>query len=189
MTTVWTTVIVLKCRRLHCLCMPYILSNVQIYTLLYVEYCLKETVSKCFNYWEYGRSPNIYLHPSVIVRPWLTTWSTIPLISSDMRLCSWPLLPLPLFCLCTLPHSSLLLFFLSAVDPGGFLDVHPSSEFINCCVVLCLYAIQLKVHETHLWALSENWYIIGWSIFSSLVKVRIHLHNSWQIYIKSNKNV
>ncbi len=103
MTTVWMTVTVLKCRRLHCLCMPYILSNVQIYTLLYVEYWLKKTVSKCFNYWEYGRSPNIYLHPSVIVRPWLTTWSTIPLISSVMCLCSWPLLPLPLFCLCTLP--------------------------------------------------------------------------------------
>ncbi len=41
----------LKCRRLHFLCMPYILSKVQIYTLVYVGYWLKETVSKFLNYW------------------------------------------------------------------------------------------------------------------------------------------
>ncbi len=45
----------------------------------------------------------------------------------------------------------------------------------NSCVVLCLYAFQLKVDEMHLWAITENWFVIGWSIFSSLVKVKIHL--------------
>ncbi len=38
MATVWMTVTVLKCRRLHFLCIPYILSKVHIYTLLYVGY-------------------------------------------------------------------------------------------------------------------------------------------------------
>jgi len=53
----------------------------------------------------------------------------------------------------------------------------------------CLYAFQLKVHEMHLWAISENWFIIDWSTFSSLMKFKIHLHNSWPIYKKSNRNV
>ncbi len=87
---------------------------------------------------------------------------------------------------------------------------HPSSGMCNSCVVLCLYAFQLKgsrdapsfihsfkicirhIHnytEYNLWAISENWFIIGWSIFSSLVKVKIHLHSSWQIYKTSNRNV
>ncbi len=36
-------------------------------------------------------------------------------------------------CFASLPfnHASLLLFFLSAVDPDRFLDVHPSSEFVT----------------------------------------------------------
>ncbi len=42
---------VLKCRRLHFLFMPYILSKVQIYTLLYLGYWLKETFSKCLRIW------------------------------------------------------------------------------------------------------------------------------------------
>ncbi len=41
---------------------------------------------------------------SAIVRPWLTTWSTIvALISSGIHLCTWPLLSLPLFCPRPLP--------------------------------------------------------------------------------------
>lgn len=45
---------------------------------------------------------------SAIVRPWLTTWSTIvALISSGIRLCTWPLLPLPLFCPLPLPPRTL----------------------------------------------------------------------------------
>ncbi len=142
---------------------------------------------------------------SAIVRPWLTAWSTtVALISSDMCLClglsaSSSVLPL---------YASLLLFFLSSGDPDRFLDVHPSSE----CVTLVLSSVYMfsnwRVHEMHLnsfipsrfvfvtytiilnlWAISENWNIIGWSIFSSLVKVKIHLHNSWQIYKTSNRNV
>ncbi len=52
------------------------------------------------------------------------------IISSDMCLCPWPLLPLPVLPI-PFHHASLLLFFLSAVDPDGFLDVHPSSEFVT----------------------------------------------------------
>jgi len=123
---------------LRCTCISF--QSVQIYTLLYVGYWLKETFLKCLNYWGYGRSPN--LHPSAIVRPWLTKWSTIVvLISSDMRLCPWSLLPLPLFCHF---HASFLLFFLSSADPDRFLDVHPSSELFYFCVVLCLYMLPIE---------------------------------------------
>ncbi len=52
----------------------------------------------------------------------------VVLILSDMPLCPWSLLPLPLFCHF---HASLLLFFLSSVDPDRFLDVHPSSDFFT----------------------------------------------------------
>ncbi len=55
------------------------------------------------------------------------------------------------------------------------------NEKLSCCP-LSIYAFQLKFHEMYLWAISENWFVIGWSIFSSLVKVKIHLNNSWQIY-------
>ncbi len=140
----------------------YILSKVQTYTLLYVGYWLKETFLKCLNYWGYGRSPN--LHPSAIVRPRLTKWSTIVvLISSDMLLCPWSLQPLPLFCHF---HASFLLFFLSSADPDRFLDVHPSSEFFTFVLSSVYICFQLKVHEMHLWAISDNWFIIGWSTFS-----------------------
>ncbi len=44
--------------------------------------------------------------------------------------------------------------------------------FYLLCCPLSIYAFQLKVHEMHLWAISENWFIICWSIFSSLVKWR-----------------
>ncbi len=94
--------------------MPYILSKVQIYTLLYVGYWLKETVSKCLNYWGYGR----YLAaPFSHCKVMIATWSTIvALISSDMHLCPWPLLPLPLFCFCALhPLSEFVTLVLSSV--------------------------------------------------------------------------
>ncbi len=139
---------------------------------------------------------------SAIVRPWLTAWSTtVALISPDMCLClglsaSSSVLPL---------YASLLLFFLSSGDPDRFLDVHPSSE----CVTLVLSSVYMlshwgftrrtfihsfkicirHIHNHTRIANTENWNIIGWSIFSSLVKVKIHLHNSWQIYKTSNRNV
>ncbi len=53
--------------------------------------------------------------------------SVLPLYPSTMYT---PLLPLPLFCLCTLPPCTLL-FFLSAADPDRLLDVHPLSEFVT----------------------------------------------------------
>ncbi len=50
---------------------------------------------------------NVWIIEDMVDLPifsWLTAWSTtVALISSDMHLCPWPLLPLPLFCLCTIP--------------------------------------------------------------------------------------
>ncbi len=51
--------------------------------------------------------------------------------------------------------SSLLLFFLSA-DSGCSSTVRMS----NSCVLLCIYAFQWKVHEMHLCAISDNWFIM-----------------------------
>ncbi len=123
---------------------------------------------------------------SAIVSPWLTTWSTIVApILSDIRLCPWPL---PLFCL--FPPCILTPLLPLGSWPWSFPGC--SSIFMIfylLCCPLSIYAFQLKVHEMHLWAISENWFIICWSIFSSLVKVKIHLHNLWQIYKKSNWNV
>ncbi len=53
------------------------------------------------------------------------------IISSDMHLCPWPLLLFLCFASVPFHHASLLLFFLSAVDPDRFLDVHPSSEVVT----------------------------------------------------------
>ncbi len=116
----------------------------------------------------------------------------LPIFSCTLQLASAIGLFFLFLCFASVPfhHASLLLFFLSAVDPDHFLDVHPLSEFVTLVLSsVYIYAFQLKVHEMHLWAISENWFVIGWSIFSSLVKVEIHLHNSWQIYKKSNRNV
>ncbi len=112
------------------------------------------------------------------------------IITSDMHLCPWSLLPLPLFCLCTLP-CILTPFLPLGWWPWSFSGCSSIVRICNFCVVLCLriYAFQLKGHEMHLWAISENWFVIGWSIFSSLLRVKIHLHNSWQIYKKSNRDV
>ncbi len=113
----------------------------------------------------------------------------------------WPLFHLictsvlGLFCLflcfASVPfhHASFLLFFLSAVDPDGFLDVHPSSEFVT----LVLSSVYICFPIEGPWDAPLSYFrelvYTGWSIFSSLVKVKIHLDNSWQIYKKSKRNV
>ncbi len=109
------------------------ISKVQIYTLLYVGYWLKETVSKC---------------SITVLRIWLISQYLAAHFShckamidnmvhnSDLfhLICTYVL---GLFCffLCFASvhfhHASLLLFFLSAVDPDRFLDVHPLSEFVT----------------------------------------------------------
>ncbi len=74
---------------------------------------------------------------SAIVRPWLTTWSTIvALISSDMRLCPWPLLPLPLFCLCTLPPCILTPLLPLGCWPWWFSGCSSTVRICNSCDVL-----------------------------------------------------
>ncbi len=74
---------------------------------------------------------------SAIVKPWLTTWSKIvALISSDMRLCPWPL---PLFCLCTLPPCILTPLLPLCCWPWSFSG--SIVRICNSCVVLCLYML------------------------------------------------
>ncbi len=94
-------------------------------------------------------------------------------------------------CFASVPfhHASLLLFFLSSVDPDHFLDVHPLSEFVT----LVLSSVYICFPIEGSWDAPLSYFrelvYTGWSIFSSLVKVKIHLDNSWQIYKKSKRNV
>ncbi len=149
---------------------------------------------ECFEMFELLRIWSIsqYLAASFShCKPWLTASSTIvALISSDMRLCPWPLLPLPLFCL-SVPfhHASLLLFLLSSVDPDCFLDVHPLSEFVTLVLSSVYKCFPIEGSWDAPLSYFRELVYMGWSIFSSLVKVKIHLHSSWQIYKKSNRNV
>ncbi len=97
-------------------------SKVQIYTLLYVGYWLKETVC-LFKMFELMRISQYLAAPFSHCKPWLRTWSTILALIS--LICASVL---GLFCLflCFVSvhvHTSLLLFFLSAVDPDRFLNV------------------------------------------------------------------
>ncbi len=91
-----------------------------------------------------------------------------------------PLL-LPLFYLCTLPpwilspHLPLLPL---VCWPWSFSGCSSTVRICNSCVVLSICFL-IEGLWMLLWAISEIWFIIGWSIFSSLLKVRIHLHNSW----------
>ncbi len=79
---------------------------------------------------------------SAIVRPWLTTWSTIvALILSDMRLCPWPLLPLPLFCLCTLPPYILTPLLPLSCWPWLFPGCSSIVTICNSCVIRCIYML------------------------------------------------
>ncbi len=66
---------------------------------------------------------------------------------------------LPMFCLCTLPPCILTPLLPLGCWPWSFPGCSSIVRICNSCVVLCLYAFQLKVHEMHLWAISENWFI------------------------------
>ncbi len=129
MATVWITVTVLKCRRLHLFCMPYILSKVQIHRMWNIDW------KRLF--W------NVWIIEDMVDLPIFSCSSSV-IVSHDWQhgLQLWPLFNLTcasvlcLFCLflCFASvhfHASLLLFFLSSVDPDRFLDVHPLSEFVT----------------------------------------------------------
>lgn len=79
---------------------------------------------------------------SAIVRPWLRTWSTIvALISWGTCLCPWPLLPLPLFCLPTLPPRSLTPLLLPGCWPCSFpccSSIVRNRNTVLCSVYICL---------------------------------------------------
>ncbi len=187
------TVSVLKCRMLHFLCMPYIqFKSTNLHTTVCVVLIERDwigltvqrhcDIEKKKKYGHKGENTKLERQKQEThlrhCKPWLTTWSTIvALISSEMHLCHWPLMPFPLFCLCTLPPCILTPLLPLCCWPWSFPGCSSIVRICNPCVVLCLYAYQIKIHEMHLWAISENWFIIGWSTFSSLVKVKIHMTN------------
>ncbi len=182
MATVWMTVTVYwNSERLRFLCMTYIhFKSTKHFTVRGIL-----IVRDCFEMFELLRIWSI--------SQYLADWQHGPQ--------QWPLFHLicasvlGLFCLflcfASVPfhHASLLLFFLSAVDPDRFLDVHPLSEFVT----LVLSSVYICFPIEGSWDAPLSYFrelvYTGWSIFSSLVKVKIHLDNSWQIYKKSKRNV
>ncbi len=96
------------------------ISKVLIYTILYVGYWSKDTVLLCFNYWGYGRSPNIWLHPST--RHCKAMIDNM-VHNSYMRLCTLPCILTPL-----LPLSCW---------PGLFPGCSSIVRLCNSCVVKC----------------------------------------------------
>ncbi len=190
MTTVWMRVTVLKCRRLHFLCMPYIHFKS---TNLHITACGILIERDCFEMFELLRIWLIsqylaahFSHCKAVIDnmvhnsgPYFIWYVPLSLASSASS-SVLPLYP------SMHPYSSSSSRLLTLIVFWMF--IHCQKLLLLCCP-LSIYAFQLKIHEMHLWAISENWYIIGWSIFSSLVEVKIHLHNSWQIYKKSNRNV
>ncbi len=157
MATVWMTVTL--CMQKAALLRYAIYPNIQkyqIYTLLYV---MIRSISHISN----SRLSHCKANIVHNCGPY----------SSDMQLC------LGLFlCFASVHfHAILTLSSSSSCWPWLF----PGCSSIVRICNSCLYAFQLKVHEMHLWAISENWFIIDWSTFSSLMKVKIHLHNSWPI--------
>ncbi len=111
------------------------ISKVQIYTLLYVGYWLKETVSKCFNYLGYGWSSNICLHTSAIVRSLLTTWSTIVAYLFHLICAS----VLSLFCLFLCPSWILTPLLPLVCWPWSFSGCSSTVRICNSCVFLSVY--------------------------------------------------
>ncbi len=110
------------------------LSKVQIYTLLYVGYLLKETVFKMFELLR------IWSISQFLAAPFSHCKAMIDnIISSDMHFCHWPLLPL--FCLCTLPCILTPLLPLSCTWPWSFSECSSIVRICNSCVVLCLYML------------------------------------------------
>ncbi len=133
MTTVWMRVTVLKCRRLRFLYMPYIHFK---RTNLHITVCGILIERDCFEMFEL-----------------LMIWSISQYLAAHFSHCKavidnmvhnsgpyfiwYAASVLGLFCLflcfASVPihHASLLLFFLSSVDPDRFLDVHPLSEVVT----------------------------------------------------------
>ncbi len=104
-------------------------------TNLHITVCGRLIERDCFKIFELLR---IWSISQFLAAPFSHCKSMIDnIISSDMHFCPWPLLPLPLF----FHHAFLLLFFLSAVDPDRFLDVHPSSEYVTFVLSSCLYML------------------------------------------------
>ncbi len=129
-------------------------------TNLHITLCgiwLKESVSKRLNYWGYGRSP-IFSRTLQLLKAMNETWSTtVALISSDMRLCSWLLLPLPQFWLCTLPPCILTPLLPLVCWSWSFSGCSSTVRICYSCVFLCLYMLpRQEIHEMQLWAISEN---------------------------------
>ncbi len=137
METVWMTVTVLKCRRLHFLYMPYILSKVQIYTILCVGYWLKEMFEllRIRSISQYLAAP--FSHCKVMIDNMFHNSGPYFI----WGLCLWPLLLLPLFYLCTLPPCILTPLLPLVCWPWSFSGCSSIVRICNSCVVLCLYML------------------------------------------------
>ncbi len=119
---------------LHFLCMPYIYFKRTHYCMWDID-CRRPILS-------------CTLQPaSAIVRPWLTAWSTtVALISSDIHLCPWPFLPLPLFCLFTLPPCILTPLLPLVCWHWSFSRCSSIVRICNSCIVLCLYILYIYIY-------------------------------------------
>jgi len=136
----------------------------RLYVCLYVTLCLYEVYLlydvKCINLtlqywtlsdWGHGCSPRM---------SWFRTWSTMA--SSTVL----PLYP---------PTCILTLLFLSCW-PCLFPDCSSLSEFVILRCARSIYPSQMKLHDMRLWAILENWLIIGWFSplhFPSLVEKKV----------------
>ncbi len=136
MATVWMTVTLLKCRRLHFLCTPY---SVSISKVKNVHITVRGTLIGCI------------LHPaSAIVWPRLTTWSKIvALIQSYMHLYVLGLflcLPLKPFTMHPYPSSSswlltLIIFWMFIHMYNVCITECITVRMYNSFVVSCLYML------------------------------------------------
>ncbi len=151
-------------------------------TNLHITVCAILIERDCFEMFELLR---IWSISQYLAAPFSHDWqhdTIVALISSDMHLCPWPR---PLFCLCTLPPCILTPLLPLVCWPWSLSGCSSIVRICNPCVVLFLYMLTKRRFMRCTFELFQR---TGLS-FSSLVKVKIHLHNSWQIYKKSNRNV
>ncbi len=168
MATVWMTVTALKFRKLHFLCMPYIhfkithdvcgiLIEKDCFKLLFI-WLISQYLAAHFSHFK--AMINNMVHNG---GPYLIWYAPLSLASSASSSV------LPLFPFIMHPYSSSSSWLLTLIVSWMYIEC--KNVLLLCCP-LSIYAFELKVREMHLWAILENWFIIGWSIFLSLVKIK-----------------
>ncbi len=151
---------------------------------MYTIQCINFKSKKCTHYctWDID-----WLHPSSCLSHCMAKIDNMVQNSGPYSIlyaliCPWPL---PLFASETFHHASLPLFFLLAVDPDHFLDVHPLSE----CVTLLLSLVYVCFPIEGSWDAPLSYFrelVYHWSTFSSLVKINIHLNEKLFMMCKSD---